>query len=142
MEYLKTIAVNLINQRTNVIDWIVKKKSTVTARLKVNSKDEDFLQKLVAYIYQNQSMDLSIDNLADYCNVSRTVFYNKIKGLTGYSPIDFVRRIKMNSALQLIENGYNVSEAAFRTGFSDAKYFSRLFKAQYGYPPSKYKSET
>jgi len=140
MEYLKTVASNLINQRTNVIDWFVEKKKTETNIPKVNSKDEDFLSRLVAYIEDNISMDLSIDNLAGYCNVSRTVFYNKVKGLTGSSPIDFMRKVKLNNALQLLENGYNVSEAAFKTGFSDVKYFSRLFKVQFGYPPSKHKT--
>lgn len=137
---LQAVAANLISQRTNVIEWFVEKKDKKSELPKVTSKDEDFLFKLVSYIEQNQSNELSIDNLADYCNVSRTVFYNKIKGLTGSSPIDFVRKIKLTSALHLLENGHNVSEAAFKTGFSDVKYFSRLFKAQFGYLPSKQKS--
>jgi signal transduction histidine kinase/ligand-binding sensor domain-containing protein/DNA-binding response OmpR family regulator len=139
MDYLKTVAVNLISQRTNVITWFVEKKKNKTESPKVNSKDEAFLMDLVAFIEKNQSRDISIDNLAENCNVSRTVFYNKIKGLTGSSPLDFVRKIKLNSALELLENGYNVSEAAFKTGFTDVKYFSRLFKSQFGYSPSKHK---
>lgn len=142
MEYLKTIAANLINQRTNVTAWFVEKKKTETDLPKVNSKDEYFLRKLVLYIEENQSKDFSIDTLAEHGNVSRTVFYNKIKGLTGSSPIEFVRKIKLNIALHLLENGYNVSEAAFKTGFSDVKYFSRLFKVQFGYSPSKHRSDT
>jgi AraC-like DNA-binding protein len=122
-----------------VITWFVEKKKNKTESPRVNSKDEAFLMNLVAFIEKNQSKDISIDNLAENCNVSRTVFYNKIKGLTGSSPLDFVRKIKLNSALNLLENGYNVSEAAFRTGFTDVKYFSRLFKNQFGYSPSKHK---
>jgi YesN/AraC family two-component response regulator len=141
MEYLKTVASNLINQRINVIDWFVKVRTEGSVIPKVNSKDEEFLQKLISYIRENLSQDLSIDDLAEYCNVSRTVFYNKLKGLTGSSPIDFLRKIKLNAAQQLIGNGYNVSEASFKTGFSDVKYFSRLFKAHFGYPPSKHKTE-
>jgi signal transduction histidine kinase/ligand-binding sensor domain-containing protein/DNA-binding response OmpR family regulator len=142
MEYLKTVAANLINQRLNVIDWFVEKKKSITITPKVNSKDEEFLLKLVVYVQDNISKDLTIDNLADYSYVSRTVFYNKIKGLTGSSPIEFVRKIKLNTALHLLENGNNVTEAAFSTGFSDVKYFSRLFKIQFGYPPSKHRSES
>jgi len=140
MEYLKTVASNLINQRTNVMEWFIDKKKTKNILPKVNSKDEEFLLKLISYVEENISKDLQIDNLADYCNVSRTVFYNKIKGLTGSSPIEFTRKIKLNAALQLLENGSNVSEAAFSTGFSDVKYFSRLFKIQFGYTPSKQKT--
>lgn len=142
MEFLKTVASNLIYQRKNVIEWYVEKKKTKTELPKVNSKDRDFLLKLISYIEENQSKDLSIDNLADYCNISRTVFYNKIKGLTGTSPIDFLRKIKLNTAIQLLENGFNVSEVAFKTGFTDVKYFSRLFKIQFGYPPSKHKQDS
>jgi signal transduction histidine kinase/ligand-binding sensor domain-containing protein/DNA-binding response OmpR family regulator len=141
MEYLKTVAANLISQRKKVSDWFVEKKASKAQLPSVNSKDQDFLLKLVSYIEENHSRELSIDNLAEYCNVSRTVFYNKIKGLTGSSPIDFVRKIKLNIALNLLENGYNVSEAAFRTGFSDVKYFSRLFKVHFGYAPSKHRTE-
>jgi signal transduction histidine kinase/ligand-binding sensor domain-containing protein/DNA-binding NarL/FixJ family response regulator len=141
MEYLKTVAANLINQRSNVIDWFIGKNKSITLIPKVNSKDEDFLMKLVAYIEENISRELPIENLADHCNVSRTVFYNKIKGLTGSSPIEFTRKIKLNRALQILADGNNVSEAAFMTGFSDVKYFSRLFKNQFGYLPSKHKSE-
>ncbi|MCE5346656.1 MAG: AraC family transcriptional regulator [Bacteroidales bacterium] len=74
--------------------------------------------------------------------MSRAVLFNKIKGLTGTNPIGFVRKIKLNIALQLLEKGYNVSEVAYKTGFSDVKYFSRLFKIQFGYSPSKHKSES
>jgi AraC-like DNA-binding protein len=96
---------------------------------------------VVKYVEEKYTTDISISNLADHVNVSRTVLYNKIKGLTGFSPVEFIRSMKMNIALKLLENGYNVSEAAYKTGFSDVKYFSRLFKAQFGYSPSRLKSD-
>ena len=141
MEYLKTVVSNLINQRTNVIDWFTGKNEIKTISPRVNSKDQDFLLKLISYIEENQSSDISMNDLAEYCNLSRTVFYNKIKGLTGSSPIEFSRKIKLKAALKLLEDGANVSEAAFKTGFTDVKYFSRLFKIQFGYSPSKHKQE-
>ena len=70
--------------------------------------------------------------------VSRTVFYNKVKGLTGLSPVEFVRQLKLKIAAHLLTQGYNVSEAAIKVGFSDARYFSRQFKALFGYLPSKH----
>lgn len=141
MEYLKTVASNFINQRTNVLSWFVEKRKLNTAVPKVNSKDDALLSKLVKYIEENHERNFSIENLAEYCNISRTVFYNKIRGLTGSSPIDFVRKIKLNTARTFLEGGENVSQAAFKTGFSDVKYFSRLFKIHFGYSPSKHKSE-
>jgi len=139
MEYLKTVAGNLINQRNNVIARFIDKKTEISVMGKVNSKDEEFLVHLISFIENNYSKDLSIDLLSAECNVSRTVFYNKIKGLTGSSPIDFVRKIKLRIAANLLEKGYNVSEVAFKMGFNDVKYFSRLFKNQFGYSPSKHR---
>ena len=142
MEYLKTVAGNLINQRAKVIASFIGKKSEQMDLPRVNSKDKEFLTRLVSFIEEKYSTDCSIEILAEHCNVSRTVFYNKIKGLTGSSPIDFVRKIKLNIAANLIEEGYNVSEVSFKTGFTDVKYFSRLFKLQFGHSPSHHKSDT
>ena len=138
MEYLKTVAANLINQRKNVVARFVDKKTESSGLYKVSYKDDEFLVHLISFLEENYSRELSIDHLAAECNVSRTVFYNKIKGLTGSSPIDFVRKIKLRIAADLLSKGYNVSEAAFKTGFTDVKYFSRLFKNQFGYSPSKH----
>jgi signal transduction histidine kinase/ligand-binding sensor domain-containing protein/DNA-binding NarL/FixJ family response regulator len=141
MEYLKTVAANLLSQRSKVLAYFLNIKTNDTETIKINSKDDEFLKKIVSYVEKNCATDLSINNLADHGNVSRTVLYNKIKGLTGFSPVEFTRRLKMNIAAKLLENGYNVSEAAYKTGFSDVKYFSRLFKAQFGYSPSRHKSD-
>lgn len=141
MEYLKTVACNLINQRNKVIrKYLLDKQINGAEEIKVTSKDEEFLGKVVAFIKENYSTEFSIDKLAETCSVSRTVLYNKIKGLTGLSPLEFIRKVKLNIAAQLLEYGFNVSEAAYKTGFSDVKYFSKLFKAQFGYRPSKHKS--
>lgn len=141
MEYLKTVAANLLSQRAIVLAYLLNNKTNDTETIKINSKDDEFLKKIVSYVEKNCATDLSINILADHCNVSRTVLYNKIKGLTGFSPVEFTRRLKMNIAAKLLENGYNVSEAAYKTGFSDVKYFSKLFKAQFGYTPSRHKSD-
>ncbi len=141
MEYLKTVASNLLNQRAKVLKYFLNNQSHENETIKISSKDGEFLKNIVKYIEEKYDTDISISNLADHCNVSRTVLYNKIKGLTGFSPVEFVRSMKMNISLRLLENGYNVSEAAYKTGFSDVKYFSKLFKAQFGYSPSRHKND-
>jgi signal transduction histidine kinase/ligand-binding sensor domain-containing protein/DNA-binding response OmpR family regulator len=142
IEYLKTVATNLLNQRSKVLAWYLENKSVDRKTLNINSKDEEIIRKVVTYIEENYKTDFSIDDLSVFANVSRTVLYNKIKGLTGLSPIEFTRKIKLNIAADLLKKGYNVSEAAYNTGFTDPKYFSRLFKEQFGYTPSRYKSDT
>ncbi len=136
--YLKAMAQNLMEQRRNIISKFRDNKTIDPATLKVSSKDEEFLKQLVTFIEDNHSEEFSIETLAEKMCVSRTVFYNKVKGLTGLSPVEFVRQLKLKIAARFIENGYNVSEAAIKVGFSDARYFSRQFKALFGYLPSKH----
>ncbi|MFW6371276.1 MAG: response regulator, partial [Bacteroidota bacterium] len=138
---LNTVAHNLIDQRKRIISKFRDNKTIDPETLKVTNKDEQFLKDLVDYIKNNYTEEFSIEELAEKSYVSRTVFYNKIKGLTGMSPVEFVRQIKLKIAAQLLENGYNVSEVSYQIGFNDVKYFSRQFKKLFGHPPSKHKSE-
>lgn len=105
------------------------------------SKDEGFVREMVKFTEDNYRDDLSIDRFAEHFHMSRTVFYNKVKGLTGQSPLEFVRQIKFKIAEQLLQKGYNVSEVAFEIGYSDVKYFSKQFRQQYGVAPSQVKKE-
>lgn len=137
MEYLRAVTRTLLNQRANVVSRLLGQKSVEVGEVKVASRDEEFLKKVVRYVEENYENDFSIDMIAVECCVGRTVFYNKIKGLTGLGPLEFVRKVKLTIASQLLDKGYNVSEAAYKTGFSDVKYFSRQFKALFGVPPSR-----
>ena len=137
-EYLKAVACNLIEQRKNIIEKYRDKKIIDPASLNISSKDEEFLQKLVNYVEENHSEDFTIEQLAEVLCVSRTVFYNKVKSLTGQSPVKFVRDLKLKIAAHLLTKGYNISEAAIKIGFSDARYFSRQFRELFGYLPSKH----
>ncbi len=139
--YLIAIISNQIKQRKLIISKYRDNKTINPKTLKVNTKDEEFLLQVTEYIEQNYSNDISVDSLVEFCCVSRTVFYNKIKGLTGLSPLEFIRQFKLKIALQLLKKGYSVSDVAFKIGYTDAKYFSKQFKLNYGYPPSQIKKE-
>jgi signal transduction histidine kinase/DNA-binding response OmpR family regulator len=141
MEYLRTVAANLLNQRAKVLAYFLNEKADDTKTLKISSKDGEFLKKAIKYVEEHYATDFQISILADHCNVSRTVLYNKIKGLTGFSPMEFTRRMKLDIAARLLDDGYNVSEVAYKTGFSDVKYFSKLFKTQFGHSPSRHRVE-
>ena len=72
---------------------------------------------------------------------SRTVLYNKVKGLLGVSPVDLIRQVRLKHAARLItEGGNKISEAAYACGFNDPKYFRKCFKAMFGVNPTEYKS--
>ena len=83
--------------------------------------------------------DLSVDTLVEYFNFSRTIFFRKLKSLTGKSPITYIKDIRMKKAAQLLrEKEFNVAETAYKTGFSDPHYFSKSFKQYYGVSPTEY----
>lgn len=109
----------------------------------MNELDKSFMLKVVEYIEENMpNEDFTIDNLAIEMAMSRSVFYKKIKSLTGQGPHDFIRDIKMKKAVNLIkEKKYPIGEIAYLTGFPNAKYFSTAFKKYYGVSPSQFEEQ-
>lgn len=102
--------------------------------------DQEFVTQASQIVIENVSdINFSIDTLCQEMAMSRTLFYSRLKSLTGKAPQEFIRIIKLQKAAELLKEGKNVSEAAADTGFVNAKYFSTLFKKHFGVQPSKYK---
>jgi signal transduction histidine kinase/ligand-binding sensor domain-containing protein/DNA-binding response OmpR family regulator len=110
------------------------------APLKISKLDEEFLLKLTRIIEENRDMErLDIAFLSKKMNMSHSTFYRKVKGLTGISANEFIRKVRLKNSLQLLSSGkYNVSEAAYATGFNDLAYFRECFKEEYGMTPTEY----
>lgn len=84
--------------------------------------------------------EFTIDDLSAAFNMSRSVFSNKIKSLTGLPPFDLIREVRLKTAAQLLTTGeYMVKEVSSRIGIADTKYFGKIFKAKYGVSPQEYK---
>ena len=84
--------------------------------------------------------ELVVDDLVRELAVSRSVFFKKLKTLTGLSPVEFLKEIRMKRAAQLIETEeYNMAQIAYMVGLNDSHYFSKCFKQQYGMTPTEYK---
>ncbi|MDR1171996.1 MAG: response regulator [Bacteroidales bacterium] len=105
-----------------------------------NPLDKEFMEKVIASIEEElASPEFSINGLCMSIGMSRTPFYHKLKTLTGMSPNQFIKTLRLNKARELLQSKrYNVSEVAIIVGFSDSKYFSTSFKKQFGYSPSKF----
>jgi signal transduction histidine kinase/ligand-binding sensor domain-containing protein/DNA-binding response OmpR family regulator len=103
-------------------------------------KDKEFTEKLNLVLEKNMSNTLfSVDDFAHQMKVGRTVFYKKVKGVTGYSPNEFIRIIRMKKAAELLQtNEFTVSEVSYKVGINDPFYFSKCFKIQFGMSPSVY----
>lgn len=117
-------------------------RSSLPDESSIGELDRQFMAKVVDYVEENMMHEtLSIDTIAMEMAMSRTVFFKKIKSLTGLSPQDLVRDIRMKKAAALLEERRcTISEIAYLTGYPNAKYFSTAFKKYYGKTPSEYSS--
>lgn len=81
---------------------------------------------------------LSVEMLAGLMNINRSHFQRKIKTLTGYSPSELIKTIRMEKALKmLLKKEGNITEIAYATGFTSQSYFTKCFSEHFRYPPSQ-----
>ena len=107
--------------------------------ISVSDYDMDFIKRATRLVLDNlDDAEFSINQLCQEMAMSRTLFYNRLKALTGKPPQDFIRMIRLQRAAELLRQGKTVVEVAAETGFTNTKYFSILFKKQFGIQPSKY----
>jgi len=154
-DYLQARVQNLIRQRERLQAYYrhmlledvsahesstkpLSQKETPTAVLPA---DQRFMDGVINIIEQHlDDSNLKIDTLAQGIALSRTVFYNKFKSLTGLSPVDFIRQYRLKQALlKMEEEDTPISQIAYSVGFSDPRYFSTCFRQQFGMTPTEYK---
>lgn len=142
MDVLRRIIVNLLHRYR-----MLKLKYSRTDRLeelidevKMKSPDEKLLERIMSVINNNLSnSDLCVDMIADEAGISRVHLNRKMKELTGQTPYDYIRSIRLKRAAQLLAEGdANVSEVMYACGFSNAASFSTVFKKAYGMSPREY----
>ena len=136
---------NLLEMRKRLALQITGKTKELTHEaaqtgIHLNKLDEEFLRRFTEVVteYINREK-LDIPFMAAEMNMSVSTLYRKLKGLTGLSGNEFIRKIKLKHSLRLLtEQGLNVTEAAYASGFNDLGHFRRCFKEEYGVSPSKY----
>ncbi len=139
---LEARIINIMQQRERLQEKFRRNLLSLTPEQKKEiSPDEAFLAKLMNVMEKNMDNNaLTVDELVSEMALGRTVFFNKIKSLTGLSPVEFIREIRIKRAAQLLDDGkYNITEITYMVGMNDSRYFSKCFKAVYGMTPSEYK---
>ena len=131
----------LIEQRDKLRDKFSKDPSMVHPTICTSDKDKEFVDKLQGIMEQNLDNDqLTVDDMASMMGLGRTVFYRKVRGLTGYSPNEYIRIIRMKKAAELLlEDRLTVSEISYKVGINDPLYFSKCFKQQFSVAPTVYR---
>jgi signal transduction histidine kinase/ligand-binding sensor domain-containing protein/DNA-binding response OmpR family regulator len=131
---------NLLTQQETARKTWQKQVEARPAAIKVESPDEKFIRQALELIEKNISnADFSVEEMSRELYLSRVAIYKKIHALTGKTPVELIRSIRLKRAVQLLEKSrFTVAEIAYEVGFNDPKYFSRHFKAEFGIPPSAY----
>lgn len=148
-DYLtKPFSFNILNVKIrNLLTLNEQLRSTYSKQIQVNSpeinitsENETLLGKIVEYIDANlNNASLSVQDLSNYVGMSRGSLYLKILELSGKTPIEFIRSMKLKRAAVLLQDSeMNVAQVGYAVGFSSPSYFTQAFKAYYNMAPSEY----
>lgn len=105
--------------------------------------DKDFINQINELIEKNIDNDeFSIADITQALFISRSLLHVKMKSLLNISMGDYIRKKRLNKACELLREGYNVSETAYKTGFANPNYFSKSFKKEFGVKPTEYQKNS
>lgn len=135
---------NVINNRKKLKSIFSKNPLENIKKVAKNKIDQEFIEKAEKTILDNlDNNQYDVSKMGVDLNLGRTILYAKMKSITGKTPNDFIKVIRLEKSKQLL-NEYpdiTISQVAYDCGFSSQQYFSKLFKQQYGVSPKKYQSK-
>lgn len=107
------------------------------------SYDEKFLANVTRLIEEHVSdSELNVNALCDWTTTNNKQMYRKLKQLTGMTPVEYIKSIRMKKAAMLLQQKkFTVAEVMYMVGFSNHSYFSKCFQAEFGIPPKQYMTE-
>lgn len=133
----------MMKARQVLVEKLGNDSNSVKIPENTSTLDKNFISRVVEYIIANMSDEnLNVEQLAEELNLSRSQLYRKVKALTGFTANEFLRKLRLERAKEMIENGdASISEVCFKVGFSSPSYFTKCFKAQFGILPTELKQE-
>jgi signal transduction histidine kinase/ligand-binding sensor domain-containing protein/CheY-like chemotaxis protein len=139
-EILQSKIRNILSQQEHMRKTYQKQVEASPTEMRVDSPDELFIKKVLVLIDNNISNpNFSVEELSSEVFVSRYTLYKKILSMTGKTPNELVRSMRLKRAAQLLETGHlTISQICHKVGFKSQKYFVKTFKSEYNTIPSKY----
>lgn len=133
---LKSVIFSLLDNRNRCREYYGLMATSVSP-VSINNHNISFIDKVSSVIEEHISNEnLSIDYLSEQLHLSRTQVYRKVKALTGYSPVELVKMIRMKKASYLLTTTeMSISEIAYNLGFSTPSYFTKVYKEFWGETP-------
>lgn len=139
-EILNAKIKNLLSLNKRLRDTYTKQIKVQAPELVIESHSDRLLNKIAFYIDENlNNPKLSVEDLSRHVGMSRGSLYHKILELTGLSPVEYIRTVKLEKAKVLLEKSdLNVSQIAYMVGFATPNYFAKSFKLKFNMQPSEY----
>lgn len=139
-EMLQSRIRNLLAQQEAMRKLFQKQVEVNPSEISITSVDEQFIRQSIETVEKNISNpEFSVEDLSRALHMSRVALYKKLLALTGKSPLDFIKTIRLKRAAQLLEKSqFTIAEIAYEVGFNNPKYFARTFKKEFGLLPSEY----
>lgn len=131
---------NILKNRSTLQQYFFDRITLQKSNTKVSGIHKEFLEKCITVVEKNiDNEEFTIKMLMKEMNLSHSGLYKKVKAISGESINAFIRLIRLRkAAVLLLSTDINISEAAFKVGMSDAKYFRQQFVKLFGMPPSEY----
>ncbi len=136
--------INGLLQMQQTLKKTYQKQVDIQARdMVIVSEDEKFLRNTLDCIEKNiTNPNFSVEELSRQISLSRVSLYKRLLVLTGKTPVDCIRTIRLKKAVQLLEKSQlSIASVAYEVGFNNPTYFSKVFKEEYGMLPSEYVNE-
>jgi len=139
-EVLNAKIKNLLELNSTLKNTYTKQIKVLAPEIEIESDNEKLLNEIMLYIETNLTdSQLSVEELSKHVGMSRSSLYSKLLELTGQSPVEYIRSVKLDKAAVLLEKSeMNVAQIAYSVGFATPNYFAKSFKAKFGMLPSEY----
>ncbi|MCU4157288.1 response regulator [Carboxylicivirga sp. A043] len=130
----------LLEKRSKMQQEFQKTVEINPSEVQITSMDEKLIKKAVKVVEDNMAeAGFSVEDLSNELAMSRVYLYKKLVSITGKSPIEFIRIIRLKRGAQLLEKSQmSIAEVAYEVGFNNPRYFSKYFKEEYGMLPTAY----
>ena len=143
-DILLTRVENLMNQANQIKQAFGEKEKIEPENITISKADELFLKEIISLVEKNMdNSEYTVEEFSQDMCMSRSNLYRKINFITGLSPSEFMRHIRLKKSAELIkEDIYPIVEIAEKVGFNTHSYFSKSFKEMFGISPSEYLKNT
>ena len=140
MELLLLRINSLLKKRSKMQKQFQKNIEINPSEVKITSMDEKLIKNAIAIVEENmEEAGFSVEDFSKKLGMSRVHLYKKLMAITGKSPVEFIRIIRLKRGAQLLEKSQmSISEVAYSVGFNSPRYFSKYFKEEYGMLPTAY----